>query len=60
MYNLNRIIVNIFNCICAYARDYTLVCEYIYIYIYIDGISKEQPNLKGFRRVSKPSVQVWV
>ena len=34
MHNLNRIIVNIFNCIHAYARDYTLVCVYIYIYIW--------------------------
>ena len=26
MYNLNRVIVIIFNCTCTYAQDYTLVC----------------------------------
>ena len=31
MYNLNHVIVIIFNCTSAYARSYTLI--YIYIYI---------------------------
>ena len=40
MYNLNCIIVIVFNCTRAYAQNYTLI--YIYIYIYI--IAKRLEN----------------
>ena len=44
MYNLNCIIVIVFNCTRAYAQSYTLIYIYIYIYLFIYLIAKRLEN----------------